>query len=271
MSFWRYGPRFRTIQVHPKDLLVLPREPRRAVSWLNGFRRGAHGPRDKAPIDHAARWGSRVAACGEGAAAAEGGDRVPRPQIARGDGGPSDGISPGPQGDGLRRGREPHNRIPLGGGQQRAAAGAAADLVRQGVAVIATVGPPAAFAVKATTTTIPQLFIVAEDPVRLGLVASLARPGGNCTGFNLLNSEVVTKRLELLGALVPGARRIAVLVNPADASNTEPTLRDLEATARAMTLQIQVLNADSNREIDAAFEAMARDRPDALFVAALPT
>ena len=131
-------------------------------------------------------------------------------------------------------------------------------------------GPPAAFAVKATTTTIPQLFIVAEDPVRLGLVASLARPGGNCTGFNLLNSEVVTKRLELLGALVPGARRIAVLVNPADASNTEPTLRDLEATARAMTLQIQVLNADSNREIDAAFEAMARDRPDALFVAATP-
>ena len=146
----------------------------------------------------------------------------------------------------------------------------AADLVRQGVAVIATVGPPAAFAVKATTTTIPQLFIVAEDPVRLGLVASLARPGGNRTGFNLLNSEVVTKRLELLGALVPGARRIAVLVNPADASNTEPTLRDLEATARAMTLQIQVLNADSNREIDAAFEAMARDRPDALFVAATP-
>src|SRR5215510_2936474 len=134
----------------------------------------------------------------------------------------------------------------------------AADLVRQGVAVIATVGPPAAFAVKATTTTIPQVFIVAEDPVRLGLVASLARPGGNRTGINLLNSEVVTKRPELLCALVPGARRIAVLVNPADAANTE------------VTLQIQVLNADSNREIDAAFEAMARDRPDALFVGATP-
>jgi len=146
----------------------------------------------------------------------------------------------------------------------------AADLVRQGVAVIATVGFPAAFAVKATTTTIPQLFIVAEDPVRFGLVASLARPGGNRTGINLLNSEVVTKRLELLRALVPEARRIAVLVNPAYAANTEATLRDLEATARAMTLQIQVVNADSNREIDAAFEAMARDRPDALFVGATP-
>ena len=123
-----------------------------------------------------------------------------------------------------------------------------------------------AFAAKAATTTIPIVFAVADDPVRLGLVASLARPDGNLTGINFLVGELAAKRLELLRALVPAATRVAVLVNPANATNTETTLRDVEPAARTMGLQIQVLNASTSREIDAAFATIASERPDALFV-----
>jgi len=146
----------------------------------------------------------------------------------------------------------------------------AADLVRRQVAVIATAGHDAALAAKAATSTIPMLFIAGFDPVQLGLVASLARPGGNATGANILFSEVVTKRLELLRELVPGASRIAVLVSPANAATTTVTLRDAEAAARTMGLQIHVLNADTSREIDAALATFLRERPDALFVSAAP-
>jgi len=143
----------------------------------------------------------------------------------------------------------------------------AAELVRRQVAVIAAVGATApALAAKAATTTIPIVFIVGDDPVRHGLVASLARPGGNATGINLFIGELVAKRLELLRALVPGAARVAVLVNPTDAATTEATLRDLEPAARAMGLQIQVLNASTSREINTAFATFVRERPDALFV-----
>jgi putative tryptophan/tyrosine transport system substrate-binding protein len=143
----------------------------------------------------------------------------------------------------------------------------ATELVRRQVAVIAAIGGhPAAFAAKAATATIPIVFMVAEDPVMLGLVASLARPGGNLTGVNIFSSELVAKRLELLRELVPGATRVAVLVNPANAANTETTVRDVEAATRAMGLQIQVLNASSSGEIEAAFENFARKRSDALFV-----
>ena len=141
----------------------------------------------------------------------------------------------------------------------------AAELVRRQVAVIATVGT-SAFAAKAATTTIPIVFVGGEDPVRLGLVASLARPGGNLTGINWLGGELAAKRLELLRQLVPAATRVAVLVNPAFATLTEITLRDVEAAARAMGLQIQVLNANTSGEIDAAFEIIGRERPDALVV-----
>jgi len=141
----------------------------------------------------------------------------------------------------------------------------AAELVRRRVAVIATVGT-SAFAVKAATTTIPIVFVGGEDPVKLGLVASLARPGGNLTGINWLGGELVAKRLELLRQLLPAATRVAVLVNPAFATLTEITLRDVEAAARAMGLQIQVLNADTSREIDAAFEIIGHEQPDALIV-----
>jgi putative tryptophan/tyrosine transport system substrate-binding protein len=146
-----------------------------------------------------------------------------------------------------------------------------ADLVRRQVAVIAAPGGFAvASAAKAATSTIPIIFIVSDDPVRLGLVASLARPGGNLTGVNFLATEVVAKRLELLRELVPGVNRIAVLVNPADAANTEPTLRDVEAAARSMGLQIQIVRASTSREIEAAFAAIARERPEAFFVGNAP-
>ena len=143
----------------------------------------------------------------------------------------------------------------------------AAELVRRRVTVIATNGgPAAALAAKAATATIPIVCIVGEDPVRLGLVASLARPGGNLTGINFLIGELTAKRLGLLREFVPKAARIAVLVNPANATNAETTLRDVEPAARAMGLQLQVLKAGTNREIDAAFATFVRARPDALFV-----
>jgi putative ABC transport system substrate-binding protein len=142
----------------------------------------------------------------------------------------------------------------------------AAELVRRQVAVIATT-QSGAFPAKATTTTIPIVFISNQDPVRLGLVASLARPGGNLTGINFFEAELSAKRLGLLRELVPAATRVAVLVNPADAANTA-SLRDVAAAARAIGLQIQVHNASTSGEIDAAFATIGRERPDALFVGA---
>jgi len=144
----------------------------------------------------------------------------------------------------------------------------ATDLVRRQVAVIVTGGSPdSAFAAKAATVTIPIVFVAPEDPVKLGLVASLSRPGGNLTGFNLVALELVAKRLELLRELVPSATRIAVLVNPAEATVTGTTLNDVKGAARAMGLQIQVLNASTSGEIHAAFATIGRERPDALFIA----
>jgi putative tryptophan/tyrosine transport system substrate-binding protein len=142
-----------------------------------------------------------------------------------------------------------------------------ADLVRRRVAVIATPGTTAAaLAAKAATSTIPIVFGVGEDPVRLGLVTSLARPGGNATGVNFFTAELTAKRLGFLHDLVPKAVRIAVLVNPANATTAEPTLRDIPEAARALGLQIQVLNASTSREIEAAFATLRREPADALFV-----
>jgi putative tryptophan/tyrosine transport system substrate-binding protein len=142
------------------------------------------------------------------------------------------------------------------------------ELVRRRVAVIAAPGTtPSALAAKAATTSIPIIFAVGEDPVRLGLVTSLAMPGGNLTGVNVFNSEVVTKRLELLRELLPAAARVAVLVNPADVTTTETNLREVEAAAGAMRLQIHVVRASTSREIDSVFATLDRERPDALFVA----
>jgi putative ABC transport system substrate-binding protein len=145
----------------------------------------------------------------------------------------------------------------------------AADLIGRRVAVIAATGSTAvAMAAKTATTAIPIVFTVGDDPVKLGLVASLARPGGNLTGVNFLVAELTTKRVELLRELLPTVRRMAVLVTPATPTNTEVTLRDMEAAGRRFGMQIQVFKADTPGEIDAAFENMERERPDALFVAA---
>jgi putative ABC transport system substrate-binding protein len=138
------------------------------------------------------------------------------------------------------------------------------------VAAIATTAPPSTFAAKAATPTIPVVFLVAEDPVGLGLVTSLARPGGNLTGINILSAELVEKRLELLREVLPAATRVAVLVNPANAAITERTLQALEPAARAMRLQVQIVNAGTSREINAAFATFVSERPDALFVAGDP-
>jgi putative ABC transport system substrate-binding protein len=146
----------------------------------------------------------------------------------------------------------------------------AAELVRRQIAVIVAGAPPSTFAAKAATTTIPIVFGVGVEPVQAGLVASLARPSSNLTGINFFSTELAGKRLELLRELVPAAIRVAVLVNPANAAIAESTLRDVEAAARAMGLQIHVLNANSSREIDAAYTTFVRERPDALFVSSSP-
>jgi putative ABC transport system substrate-binding protein len=140
----------------------------------------------------------------------------------------------------------------------------AADLVRRKVDVIAAIGCNlVAQAAKPATTTIPIVFIATEDPVKLGFVASLARPGGNATGINFYSGELTAKRLELLREMVPAATRVAVLVNPTNALTTESTLRDVQSAAHAMGLQIQVVNASTSHEINAAFAAFVRERPDA--------
>jgi putative ABC transport system substrate-binding protein len=142
-----------------------------------------------------------------------------------------------------------------------------ADLVHRRVAVIATPGStPATLAAKAATPTIPIVFGVGEDPVKIGLVASLARPGGNATGVNFFVSEIEAKRLGLLHELLPKAVRIAVLVNPANAPTAEATLREVPEAARVLGLQIQVLKASTSREIEAAFATLAREPTDAVFV-----
>jgi len=141
------------------------------------------------------------------------------------------------------------------------------DLVRRRVAVIATpAATTVAIATKAATATIPIVFGVGEDPVKHGLVASLARPGGNLTGINFFSQELDAKRLALLHELVPKGIRVAVLLNPAVPSNTETTLQQVQEAARAMGLQLQALYASTSREIDAAFATFGRERPDALFV-----
>jgi putative ABC transport system substrate-binding protein len=146
----------------------------------------------------------------------------------------------------------------------------AAELVRRRVAVIAAMDSPSALPAKSASTTIPIVFGVGEDPVKLGLVTSLARPGGNLTGVNFFAAELTAKRLELLRELVPTAVRVAVLVNPDNAEITEPTLRDVEATSRSMGLQIQIVKVSTGRDLHAAFASLAHERPDALFVSSGP-
>jgi putative ABC transport system substrate-binding protein len=144
----------------------------------------------------------------------------------------------------------------------------ARELAHHVAVIVTTGGPPAAFAAKAATTKIPIVFLVGDDPVRLGLVSSLARPGGNLTGINMLANELEAKRLQFLHQLAPQARRIVVLVNPASVNNMETTLRDVEPAARTIGLQLQVFKANTAREIEEGFAWTEREKPDALFVGA---
>jgi putative tryptophan/tyrosine transport system substrate-binding protein len=144
----------------------------------------------------------------------------------------------------------------------------ASELARQAAVIVTIGGPPAAFAAKAATTTIPIVFLVGEDPTRLGLVTSLARPSGNLTGINMLANELEAKRLQFLHQLVPQAQRIAILVSPASVKNAETTLRDVEPAARSMGLQLQVIKANTAREIEEGFAWSEMQKPDALFVGA---
>jgi putative ABC transport system substrate-binding protein len=152
-------------------------------------------------------------------------------------------------------------------GRYESAPAVMADLVRRQVAVIAAPVTATALAAKAATTTIPIVFGTGDDPVQLGLVASLARPGSNVTGVNMFVMEVVAKRLRLLHDLLPKASRVAVLVNPANDLSAKATLRGIQEAAPGVGLQIQVFNASTASEIDAAFTGIAREHPDALFVA----
>jgi ABC-type uncharacterized transport system substrate-binding protein len=142
----------------------------------------------------------------------------------------------------------------------------AADLVRRRVAVIAASGGLASESAAKATGTIPIVFMVPEDPVRMGLVTSLARPDGNLTGVNFFAAELAAKRLGLLREIVPAVTRVALLLNPAEATIAASNLRDMETAARTMRLQIQVFNASTSGELDAAFATLARDRPDALVI-----
>jgi putative ABC transport system substrate-binding protein len=142
-----------------------------------------------------------------------------------------------------------------------------ADLLRRKVSVIATgANTPASFAAKAATSTIPIIFGVGQDPVKLGLVASLARPGGNATGVNFFIAELAAKRLGLLHEMVPGMARVAALVNPANPANADSTAKDVQAAASGLGLQIQIVNASANREIDVVLTNLVRQQIDALFV-----
>ena len=147
--------------------------------------------------------------------------------------------------------------------------GLAAELARRPVAVLIASGDAASLAAKAATTTIPVVFHVGRDPAMLGLVASLARPGGNLTGVNFFTGELAAKRLEYLHQLVPVAVNVAMLLNPNN-PNAKTVVRDVEVAARSMGLQIQVLNAATIGEIEAAFATFVRERPDALFVSGDP-
>jgi putative ABC transport system substrate-binding protein len=144
------------------------------------------------------------------------------------------------------------------------------DLVRRKVAVIATAGDYVAPVAKAATTTTPIVFIVSQDPVKLGIVASLARPGGNVTGVNFFSGELASKQIELLHMLMPAAARLAVLVNPDNGASAEATTNAAAAAARAIGLQMRRLDAGTSGEIDAAFATMVRERQDALMVSSDP-
>jgi len=134
----------------------------------------------------------------------------------------------------------------------------AADLVQKQVTVIAATSTPAAIAAKAATTTVPIVFETASDPVRLGLVASLSRPGGNVTGVTQTNVEVAPKRLEVMHELLPNASVLGLLINPADPSLAEPQLKDFQAAAHTLGVELHILNVRTDGELERAFADLSQ-------------
>jgi putative ABC transport system substrate-binding protein len=211
-----------------------------------------------------------MAARRAGAAGGDAGDRISQPTSIDSNADRLRGFQRGLKESGYVAGENAAIEYRWAQGQNDRLPGLAAELVRRQVSVIAAFAAATALAAKAATASIPIVFAVDEDPVKLCLVSSLARPGGNATSINFFTGELTTKRLELLRELVPGAARVAVLANPANATSTESTLREVAAAARAIGLQIEVLRASTSSEINAAFAAVARARPDALFVGSDP-
>jgi putative ABC transport system substrate-binding protein len=209
-----------------------------------------------------------VAARGAGAAAADGGARVPRPTSPGDFAEPHRGFLQGLKETGYIEGENLAISYRFAENQTDRLPELADDLVRRQVAVIFTFAS-GVFAAKAATPTIPVVFVLADDPVRLGLVTNIARPGGNLTGINFLNAELGAKRLDLLRELVPTASRIVLLGTPTGAF-ADAALRNTELAARSARLQIQVVKVSTSQEIDAAFATFARDRPDAIFVSPDP-
>ena len=208
-----------------------------------------------------------MAACGAGAAADTGG-RIHRRRLARCLGESVAAFRKGLNETGFVEGQNVRVEYQWLEGKYDQLPALMADLVSRRVALIATpTNTSAALAAKAATTTIPIVFGVAQDPVQLGLVASLARPGGNVTGINFFGREVSAKRLRLLHDLLPKAIRVAVLLNPTNVTGAEANLREVQEAARAIGLQAQILNAATIADINAVFAGFAQERPDALFIA----
>jgi putative tryptophan/tyrosine transport system substrate-binding protein len=274
------APRFRTIQVCPKDRLTVPpagslmRQTARTRRSLGGMI-GCGGTPEGAPM-HSMRRREFVSLLAGAAAAwpvAARAQQSPMPVVGFLETvSPSFGtriLAPFRQGlgdSGYVEGQNVAIEYRWAEGRYDRLPELAADLVRRQVNLIVTTSTPASLAAKAATTELPLVFGVGDDPVKLGLVASLNRPGGNATGINFFLGELAAKRLGLLRELAPAATRIAVLVNPTDAVRTESNLKEVDTAARAIGLQVHIVNASTIAEIDAAFATMVRERLDAIFV-----
>jgi putative ABC transport system substrate-binding protein len=206
-----------------------------------------------------------VAGGGAGAAAQAAGDRIPQQRIAGGVCSLRSRVSPRIEGSRLRDGENVTIEYRWAEGRYERLPTQAADLVRRQVSVIAATSTPAIPAAKEATSTIPIVFTTGADPVTLGFVASLNKPGGNVTGVNFFTAELGSKQAELLHELIPAAARVGLLVNP-NYPPTDAMTRDTTAAASAIGFHIDVMQATDSREIEAAFGALVRNRVDALLV-----
>ena len=222
---------------------------------------------DKAAhVHHAARHrGGGVAACGAGAAAVAS-DRLTRRFSPAGGADTLEAFRQGLSDTGFFEHQNVGIEYRWAEGRYDRLPAMAADLVRRQVALILTTPTAGALAAKAATTTIPIVFMIAGDPVQIGLVPSLGRPGGNLTGATFYVAQLVSRQLAVLHELLPGATTIGVLVNPSSPANVEPQVRDLRTGANALGLRLHVANAASEREAEVAFATLTSTPVEALFI-----